>query len=97
MEKRRTISVISMMFILLMIIRAMEIVFVKTDQTWVGENILHKICCILLIGIALGMSTFFLSYAAEFIVLFVMGNTRLCNFILQIFHLHRHIQMAVPC
>ena len=101
MEKRRTISVISMMFILLMIIRAMEIVFVKTDQTWVGENILHKICCILLIGIALdmlklhwsdlgfskkglltglkyglalGMSTFFLSYAAEFIVLFVMGK-----------------------
>ncbi len=101
MEKRRTMSVISMMFILLMIIRAMEIVFVKTDQTWVGENILHKICCILLIGIALdilklhwsdlgfskkrlltglkyglalGMSTFFLSYAAEFIVLFVMGK-----------------------
>lgn len=101
MEKRRTISIISMMFILLMIIRAMEIVFVKTDQTWVGENILHKICCILLIGIALdilklhwsdlgfskkglftglkyglalGMSTFFLSYAAEFVVLLVMGK-----------------------
>ncbi len=101
MEKRRTISVISMMFILLMIIRAIEIIFVKTDQTWVGENILHKICCILLIwialdmlqchwsdlgfskkgvftgvkyGLALGTSTFFLSYAAEFIVLSVMGK-----------------------
>ncbi len=101
MEKRRTISVISMIFILLMIIRAVEIIFVKTDQTWVGENILHKICCILLIwialnmlklhwsdlgfskkgvitglkyGLALGISTFFLSYAAEFTVLSVMGK-----------------------
>ncbi len=99
MEKRRTISVISMMFILLMIIRVIEIIFVKTDQTWIGENILHKICCILLIwivldmlrlhwsdlgfskkglftglkyGLALGISTFFLSYVVEFIVLFVM-------------------------
>ncbi len=101
MEKRKTISVISMMFILLMIIRVIEIIFVKTDQTWVGENILHKICCILLVwialdmlrlhwsdlgfskkgvftglkyGLALGISTFFLSYVAEFIVLFVMGK-----------------------
>lgn len=101
MEKRRTISVIHRMFILLMIIRVIEIIFVKTDQTWVGENILHKICCILLIwivldilrlhwsdlgfskkglftglkyGFTLGISTFFLSYAAEFIVLFVMGE-----------------------
>ena len=49
MEKRRTVSIISMMFILLMIIRVIEIIFVKTDQTWIGENILHKICCILLI------------------------------------------------
>ncbi|MEH2957395.1 CPBP family intramembrane glutamic endopeptidase [Candidatus Merdisoma sp. JLR.KK006] len=99
--KRRTISVISMIFILLMIIRVIEIIFVKTDQTWVGENILHKICCILLVwtalemlrlhwsdlgfskkglftglkyGFALGISTFFLSYAAEFIVLLVMGK-----------------------
>ena len=89
------------MFILLMIIRVIEIIFVKTDQTWIGENILHKICCILLIwivldmlrlhwsdlgfskkglftglkyGLALGISTFFLSYVAEFIVLFVMGK-----------------------
>ena len=53
MEKRRTVSIISMMFILLMIIRVIEIIFVKTDQTWIGENILHKICCILLIWIAL--------------------------------------------
>ena len=80
---------------------AIEIVFIKTDQTWIGENILHKICCILLIwsaldmlrlhwsdlgfskkglfaglkyGLALGISTFFLSYVAEFIVLFVMGK-----------------------
>ncbi len=101
MEKRRTISVISIMFLLLLIIRTMEIVFVKTDQTWVGENILHKICCILLIwialdmlkwhwndlgfskkgvftglkyGLALGISTFFLSYAVEFIVLLAMGK-----------------------
>ena len=101
MKKRRTIRVISMMFILLMIIRMIEIIFVKTDQTWVGENILHKICCILLIwialdllklhwsdlgfskkglftglkyGLALGISTFFLSYTAEFIVLFVIGK-----------------------
>lgn len=44
MEKRRTVSVISMMFILLMIIRMIEIIFVKTDQTWIGESILHKIC-----------------------------------------------------
>ena len=99
--KRRTINVISKMFILLMIIRTIEIIFVKTDQTWVGENILHKICCILLVwialdllrlhwsdlgfskkglftglkyGLALGISTFFLSYAAEFILLFVMGK-----------------------
>lgn len=90
-----------MMFILLMIIRVIEIIFVKTDQTWVGENILHKICCILLVwivldilkiswsdlgfskkgsftglkyGLALGMSTFFLSYAVEFIVLIAMGK-----------------------
>lgn len=101
MEKRRTISVIRMVFLLLMIIRVIEIMFVKTDQTWVGENILHKICCILLTaialdmlklhwsdlgfsqkglftglkyGLALGVSTFFLSYAAEFIVLSVMGK-----------------------
>ena len=53
MEKRKIISVISMMFILLMIIRMIEIIFVKTDQTWIGENILHKICCILLVWIAL--------------------------------------------
>lgn len=44
MEKRRTVSVISMMFILLMIIRVIEIIFVKTDQTWIGENILHSVC-----------------------------------------------------
>lgn len=101
MEKRKTISVISISFILLMIIRTIEIIFVKTDQTWVGENIIHKICCILLIwialdmlklrwrdlgfskkgiftglkyGLALGISTFFLSYAAEFIALSVMGR-----------------------
>lgn len=101
MEKRRTITMMSMIFILLMIIRAIEIVFVKTDQTWIGENILHKICCILLVwaaldllglhwsdlgfskkglftglkyGLALGISTFVLSYAAEFIVLSVMGK-----------------------
>lgn len=85
------------MFILLMIIRAIEIVFVKTDQTWVGENILHKICCILLIGIALGMSTFFFLTLQNLSYCLLWGNTRLCNFILQIFHLHRHIQMAVPC
>ena len=101
MEKRRAISIMGMMFILLMIIRTLEIIFVKTDQTWVGENILHKICCILLIwialsmikshwsdlgfskrglftglkyGFALGISTFFLSYAVEFIVLLAMGK-----------------------
>lgn len=101
MEKRRTASIISMMFILLMIIRVIEIIFVKTDQTWIGENILHKICCILLIwialellglhwrdlgfskkglftglkyGLALGISTFLLSYIAEFTVLFAMGK-----------------------
>ena len=101
MKKRKAINVISMMFILLMIIRVMEIVFVKTDQTWISENIIHKICCILLIwialdmlklrwsdlgfskkglgsglkyGLALGISTFFLSYVAEFIVLSVMGK-----------------------
>jgi len=101
MEKRKTISAISMIFILLMIIRGMEIIFVKTDQTWIGENILHKVCCILLVwivldmrnlhwsdlgfskkgfcaglqyGLALGISTFFLSYAAEFIMLSVMGK-----------------------
>lgn len=101
MEKRRTIHVISMIFILLMIVRVLEIIFVKTDQTWVGENIIHKICCILLIwialdmlklswrdlgfskkglftglkyGLALGISTFLLSYVAEFIVLFAMGK-----------------------
>ncbi len=99
--KRKTTRVISMMFILLMIVRAIEIIFVKTDQTWVGENILHKICCILLVwialdmlrlhwsdlgfskkglltglkyGLALGVSTFFLSYIAEFIVLLVIGK-----------------------
>ncbi len=41
------------MFILLMIIRVIEMIFVKTDQTWGGKNIIHKICCILLIWIAL--------------------------------------------
>lgn len=55
MKKRKAINVISMMFILLMIIRVIEIVFVKTDQTWISENIIHKICCILLIWIALDM------------------------------------------
>lgn len=101
MEKRRTIRVIAMMFILLMIIRVIEIIFVKTDQTWIGENIIHKICCILLIwvaldmlrlngsdlgfskkglltglkyGLVLGISTFFLAYATEFIVLTAMGK-----------------------
>lgn len=101
MKNRKPIHVICMMFILLMIIRTIEIIFVKTDQTWISENILHKICCILLIwialdmlglhwsdlgfskkglttglkyGLALGISTFFLSYTAEFIVLFLMGK-----------------------
>lgn len=101
MAKRKTINVINMIFILLMIIRAIEIVFLKTDQTWIGENIVHKICCILLIwialdmldlhwsdlgfqkegaltglkyGLALGISTFFLSYITEFTVLFVLGK-----------------------
>lgn len=101
MEKGKAIKVIGMLFILLMMIRVMEILFVKTDQTWIGENILHKICCIMLIGIvldllglhwddlgfskkglftglkyglALGISTFFLSYAVEFIVLSAMGK-----------------------
>lgn len=101
MGKRKAIKVIGMMFVLLMIIRVMEIVFIRTDQTWIGENILHKICCILLIwiamdmlrlrgsdlgfsgkgfskglkyGLALGISTFFLSYTVEFIVLFAMGK-----------------------
>lgn len=101
MGKRRTIHVISLIFTLLMIIRTMEIIFVKTDQTWICENILHKICCILLIwitldmlksnwsdlgfskeglftglkyGLTLGICTFFLSYVAEFILLFVLGK-----------------------
>lgn len=114
MKKRRTIRVISIMFILLMIIRVMEIIFVKTDQTWVGENILHKICCILMIGIvldmlrlhwsdlgftkkglftglkyglALGISTFFLSYAAEFIVLFMIGKHPVLRFYITNFSL----------
>ena len=47
MEKGKAIKVIGMLFILLMMIRVMEILFVKTDQTWIGENILHKICCIM--------------------------------------------------
>jgi len=114
MEKRRTIRVISLIFIMLMIIRAIEIVFIKTDQTWIGENILHKICCILLIwialdmlrlhwsdlgfskkglfaglkyGLALGISTFFLSYVAEFIVLFVMGKHASLRFYITSFSL----------
>ena len=33
MEKRRTVRVISLIFIMLMIIRAIEIVFIKTDQS----------------------------------------------------------------
>lgn len=101
MEKRDTLRVINRMFILLMIIRVMEIVFVKTDQTWMGKNILHKICIILLIwivldmlklhwrdlgfskkgvfsglkyGLALGISTFFIAYVVEFIVLIGMGK-----------------------
>lgn len=101
MNKRSTHRVVSMTFILLMVIRVIEIIFVKTDQTWVGENILHKICCILLIwivldtlglrwsdlgfskkgaltglkyGLFLGISTFFLSYIAEFAILLAMGK-----------------------
>lgn len=93
---------------------AIEIVFIKTDQTWIGENILHKICCILLIwsaldmlrlhwsdlgfskkglfaglkyGLALGISTFFLSYVAEFIVLFVMGKHASLRFYITSFSL----------
>lgn len=46
---------IFMMFLLMMIMRVMEIVFVKTDQTWIGENIYHKIGCILLIWIVLAL------------------------------------------
>lgn len=101
MKKRRTIRIIGLIFLLLMIIRTIEIIFVKTDQTWIGENILHKICCILLVwialdmlrlhpndlgfakkglftglkyGLALGISTFFLAYAAEFTALLAMGK-----------------------
>ena len=101
MNKRSTHRVVSMTFILLMVIRVIEIIFVKTDQTWVGENILHKICCILLIwivldtlglrwsdlgfskkgaltglkyGLFLGISTFFLSYIAEFAILLATGK-----------------------
>lgn len=101
MEKRKALNVIGMMFILLMIIRVTEIVFIKTDRTWIGENIIHKLCCILLIwisldmlglrlsdlgflkkdlfiglkyGLALGTGTFFLSYAAEFILLLAAGK-----------------------
>ena len=43
MEKRRTVRVISLIFIMLMIIRAIEIVVIKADRTWIGENILHNI------------------------------------------------------
>ena len=46
---------IFMMFLLMIIMRVMEIVFVKTDQTWIAENIYHKIGCILLIGIVLAL------------------------------------------
>lgn len=101
MDKKRVNIAISTIFIMLMIVRSMEIIFVKTDQTWIGENIIHKICCILLIaiilsilglgwkdigfslngffnglkyGIILGVSTFFISYLAEFIVLYLMGK-----------------------
>ncbi len=44
-----------MMFLLMIIMRVVEIVFVKTDQTWIAENIYHKIGCILLIRIVLAL------------------------------------------
>ena len=54
-NRKRVNMAVSIIFIMLMIVRTMEIVFVKTDQTWIGENILHKICCILLIVIVLNL------------------------------------------
>lgn len=39
-------------YIGLMVIRSIEVLFIKTDQTWIGENIIHKICCILVFIIA---------------------------------------------
>lgn len=92
---------ITFLFVMLMIVRCMEIDFVRTDQTWVGENIWQKICCILLVGaalsllglrwkdigfrtkglfkgaiygLALGTSTFLISYLAEFTVLSAIGK-----------------------
>ena len=100
-SKKITIKVILLIYIMLMIVRVMELLFVKTDQTWIGENIWQKICCILMVGaalglmnlrwkdigftmeglrkgviygLALGISTLLLSYAAEFAVLFAMGK-----------------------
>lgn len=116
MGKGKAISIINMIFILLMMIRVSEIVFIKTDLTWIGENILHKICCILMIwivldtlslhqsdlgfsregmftglkyGLILGISTFFLSYAVEFIVLYVMGKHPSLQFYITNFSLTR--------
>ena len=52
-SKKITIKVILLIYIMLMIVRVMELLFVKTDQTWIGENIWQKICCILMVGAAL--------------------------------------------
>lgn len=42
-------------YIGLMVIRGVEVLFIKTDQTWIGENIIHKICCIVVFLIVAGL------------------------------------------
>ncbi len=70
MEKGRTISVIGMIFILLIWIALDMLRLHWSDLGFSKKGLSFG----LKYGLVLGISTFFLSYAAEFIVLSVMGK-----------------------
>lgn len=100
MKKKKSIFWIITTFILCSIVKDIEFIYIKTDQTFIAENIICKLFCIAIVwfflfknkwkwsdigfvktgfikgmisGFALGIGTFAISYAVEFLILIAQG------------------------
>ena len=113
-KQKRSILYILFVFILCSAAKDFEFLVLKTDETFLAENIFCKIFAILVIsqclverklswrsigfrlkgikkglilGFSLGLSTFAISYLAEFLILFFMGKSPRLSFYISNFAL----------
>lgn len=113
-KQKRSILYILFVFILCSAAKDFEFLVLKTDETFLAENIFCKIFAILVIsqclverklswrsigfrlkgikkglilGFSLGLSTFAVSYLAEFLILFFMGKSPRLSFYISNFTL----------